>query len=180
MIPQAIMVPQQLNQKCPYSTVSTELATGEEPFEMRINRNTRLARVSIAILAGLTACGIGLKTNVVRGAESPQVIKITASRFQFSPNQITLHKDQPVTLQLISTDRTHGFLLRPFKIDTNIEAGKTKTITITPEAVGTFKAICDHYCGVGHGNMKMTIVVEDPQAKASGRSIASASNTVGK
>jgi cytochrome c oxidase subunit II len=138
-------------------------------IEMRINRKIRPARVSTAILAGLTACGIGLKTNAVRAAESPQVIKITASRFQFSPNQITLHKDQPVTLQLISTDRTHGFLLRPFKIDTNIEPGKTKTITFTPRAAGIFKAICDHYCGVGHGNMKMTIVVEDPQAKASGR-----------
>jgi cytochrome c oxidase subunit 2 len=147
---------------------------------MRIIRKISLVQISTAILAGVTACGIGLKTNTARAAESPQVIKITASRFQFSPNQITLHKDQPVTLQLISTDRTHGFLLRAFKIDTNIEPGKTKTITITPEAVGTFKAICDHYCGVSHGNMKITIVVEDPQAKASGKSIVSASNTVGK
>ena len=147
---------------------------------MRIIRKIRPVQLGTAILAGLTACGIGLKTNATRAAESPQVIKIIASRFQFSPNQITLLKDQPVTLQLISTDRAHGFLLRAFKIDTIIDPGLTKAITITPEAVGTFKAICDHYCGVGHGNMKMTIVVEGPQAKASGRNIVSASNTVGK
>ena len=34
------------------------------------------------------------------------------------------------------------------------------TAEITPKEAGTFPAICDHYCGMGHGNMKMTFVVE--------------------
>ena len=28
-------------------------------------------------------------------------------------------------------------------------------MTVTPAAAGTFDAICDDYCGSGHGNMKM-------------------------
>jgi hypothetical protein len=37
---------------------------------------------------------------------------------------------------------------------------KGEPVTITPTEAGTFHAICDHYCGSGHGNMKMTFVVE--------------------
>jgi cytochrome c oxidase subunit 2 len=93
-------------------------------------------------------------------ADSTQVIKITASKFHFTPDHITLEKGQPVTLRLTSSDETHGFMLRALKIDTDINPGKITAITVTPTSTGTFKAICDHYCGLGHGNMKMTVVVE--------------------
>jgi heme/copper-type cytochrome/quinol oxidase subunit 2 len=33
-------------------------------------------------------------------------------------------------------------------------------MTMTPQLAGTFKAISDHYCRAGHGNIKMTVVVE--------------------
>ena len=49
--------------------------------------------------------------------ESVQAVKITASKFRFTPDHITLVKRQPVALQLSSTDATHGFLLRALKID---------------------------------------------------------------
>ena len=53
-------------------------------------------------------------------------------------------------------------------------------ITIRPERVGTFTTICDHYCGLGHGGMKMTIVVQEASAKSSAAPVVSASNTVSK
>jgi heme/copper-type cytochrome/quinol oxidase subunit 2 len=31
---------------------------------------------------------------------------------------------------------------------------------VTPKTPGRYTTICDHFCGAGHGNMKMTIVVE--------------------
>lgn len=95
-----------------------------------------------------------------RAAESPQVVKITASRFHFTPDRITLVKGQPVTLQLTSTDRTHGFMVKPLGIDTDIDPGKTTAITIRPDKAGSYTTICDHYCGLGHTSMKMTIVVQ--------------------
>ena len=44
--------------------------------------------------------------------------------------------------------------------DRDIEAGKTTDVTFTPDTTGSFTAICDHFCGANHGNLKMTIVVE--------------------
>jgi cytochrome c oxidase subunit 2 len=94
------------------------------------------------------------------GAERPSVVTITARRFEFSPNQITLKKGEPVLLRLTTEDVKHGFLQKALKIDADIVPGKTTEITLTPQTAGTFPTICDNFCGSGHGNMKMTIVVE--------------------
>jgi heme/copper-type cytochrome/quinol oxidase subunit 2 len=31
---------------------------------------------------------------------------------------------------------------------------------VTPKVAGRYTTICDHFCGAGHGGMKMTIIVE--------------------
>jgi cytochrome c oxidase subunit 2 len=93
-------------------------------------------------------------------AEDVPVIDITAKRFAFSPDKITLKAGQTVKLRLHSEDVTHGFFLRPLKLDEEIPAGQTREVTVTPQAAGTFTTICDHFCGANHGNMNMTIVVE--------------------
>lgn len=89
----------------------------------------------------------------------PRVVPIAARRFEFVPNQITLKKGEPVILQLSSEDVTHGFFVRPLKIDEDIEAGQTKQVPLTPQVAGKFTTICDHFCGVNHGAMHMTIEV---------------------
>jgi cytochrome c oxidase subunit II len=94
-------------------------------------------------------------------ADAPRVIEITAKRFQFTPNQITLKKGQPTILRLRSADVTHGFYMKALGIDATIEPGKDTDVPVTPKAAGKFTVICDHFCGSGHGNMKMTIVVEE-------------------
>ena len=102
-------------------------------------------------------------------AQDPKVINITAKRFEFSPNQITLKKGEPVKLLLTSADVTHGFFVRQLKIDEVIEPGKTTEVTVTPEKAGRFLTICDHFCGAGHGGMSMTIVVEEPGKREAAR-----------
>ena len=91
---------------------------------------------------------------------APRVIEITAKRFEFSPNTVTLRRGEAVTIHLTALDRAHGLLVKPLGIDLDADRGDPDQITITPTAAGTFPAICDHYCGMGHGNMKMTFVVE--------------------
>lgn len=93
-------------------------------------------------------------------AAAPRVVEITAKRFGFSPNQITLKKGETVTLRLKSEDVTHGFFMRALKIDEVIEPGTPTDVTVTPQTAGTFTTICDHFCGANHGNMNMKIVVE--------------------
>jgi cytochrome c oxidase subunit 2 len=94
------------------------------------------------------------------GDADARVIDITAKRFAFSPDVINLKKGETVRIRLHSEDVTHGFFMRALKIDSEIEPGKVTEIVLTPQAAGTFTTICDHFCGVNHGNMKMTIVVE--------------------
>jgi len=93
-------------------------------------------------------------------AQDPKVINIAAKRFEFVPNQITLKKGEPVKLVITSTDVTHGFFLKPLKIDEVIEPGKTTEVNVTPQTTGTFLLICDHFCGVNHGAMNMKVIVE--------------------
>jgi cytochrome c oxidase subunit II len=118
--------------------------------------------------------------NYKHSDESAQVVKITASKFHFTPDHITLVKGQLVTLQLTSTDATHGFLLRALKIDTDIKPGAVIEKTVTPMTAGTFKVICDHYCGLGHSGMKMTVVVQNATAKASSEHVLTASNMISR
>jgi cytochrome c oxidase subunit II len=93
-------------------------------------------------------------------ADAVPVVEITAKRFAFSPDKVTLKKGQTVKLRLHSEDVTHGLFLRPLKLDEEIPAGQTVDVTVTPQTAGTFTTICDHFCGANHGNMNMTIVVE--------------------
>jgi cytochrome c oxidase subunit 2 len=95
-----------------------------------------------------------------KAAASPRVVEISAKRFEFSPNQITLKTGESVTLRLTTDDVKHGFLQKALKIDAAIVPGKTTEVSFTPQVAGTFTTICDNFCGSGHGNMKMTIVVE--------------------
>ena len=106
------------------------------------------------------AMASALAVNTPSRAATPRVVEITAQRFGFTPNQITLKKGETVTLRLKSADVTHGFFMRALKIDEVVEPGTPTDITITPQTAGTFTTICDHFCGANHGNMNMKIVVE--------------------
>ncbi len=110
----------------------------------------------------------------VSGAPSgvPKVIAITAKRFEFNPKQITLKQGETVTLRVTSADVTHGFFQKELGIDLEIVPGKTAEVTITPRAAGSYTIICDHFCGSGHGNMKMAVVVRAEAASAAAKEAA--------
>jgi cytochrome c oxidase subunit 2 len=117
----------------------------------------------LAVLAG----GIALNPALTKAAESsPRIIAITAKRFEFSPKEVHLRKGETVVLRLTSEDVTHGLMVRALDLDADIEPGKVTDVTVTPRKGGRFTAICDHFCGSGHGNMKMTFVVDDPDLTA--------------
>ncbi len=113
------------------------------------------------VFALVLACAVMLSAPFSTQAQgTARVIEITAKRFEFTPNVITLKRGEPVILRVKSADVTHGFFSKQLKIDEVIEPGKTVDVKITPQTAGSFTLICDHFCGSGHGNMKMAIVVE--------------------
>jgi cytochrome c oxidase subunit II len=115
---------------------------------------------TLTITAGCFLALLALSGANRAQADDVPVVEITAKRFAFSPDKITLKKGQTVKLRLHSEDVTHGFFLRPLKLDEEIPAGQSVDVTVTPQTAGTFTTICDHFCGANHGNMNMTIVVE--------------------
>ncbi len=113
------------------------------------------------LIASLLTLVLAAATVAVAQPETPaRVVEISAKKFEFTPNVVTLKKDEPVTIHFTSTDRAHGLFIKALKIDLDADIGKPAGVTVTPHEAGTFAAICDHYCGSGHGNMKMTFVVE--------------------
>lgn len=90
----------------------------------------------------------------------PRVVTISAKRFEFTPGELTLKRGEPVTFRVSAQDRDHGFYQKDLKIDLDLSPDHESEVTITPEKTGRFVAICDHFCGSGHGNMKMVINVE--------------------
>lgn len=112
------------------------------------------------IIAGLAAILIFLAATA-KGVDQPNVqkIEITATKFAFSPAEITVKKGQQVELEITSADVTHGLTINAFGVRTDVSKGKTATLTFLPEEVGTFEGKCAHFCGKGHGSMKLAVHV---------------------
>src|SRR5690348_11783791 len=88
-----------------------------------------------------------------------QIIRISASTFEFNPSEITVKKGVPVTLELVSQDRHHGFKLAEFHLRADIKAGVVEKLRFIPDQVGTFTFFCDVFCGDGHEDMSGTLKV---------------------
>jgi cytochrome c oxidase subunit II len=127
-------------------------------MKTKIFKNKIVNTMLLAGALGITLATVAPKGNVAR-ADNPKVIEIIAKKFEFSPSEITLKKGEPVILRLSSSDRVHGFMSKPLKIDTDIPSDTTKDVAVTPDTAGSYTVICDHYCGTGHGNMKMKVTV---------------------
>jgi cytochrome c oxidase subunit 2 len=115
---------------------------------------------TIRITPWWAAAALAATLVVVHGeaAEAP-VVAITAHRFEFTPAEVTLERGQPVVLRLTSQDVTHGFYSKQLGLDELIEPGKVLDVPLTPVEAGRFTVICDHFCGAGHGGMRMVVVV---------------------
>jgi cytochrome c oxidase subunit 2 len=123
----------------------------------------RKKQVLIAAALFITATIISGLAFYVRADALPaeREIHITAKKFEFTPDTITLKKGEPVVLVLSSQDRKHGFHLREFGIRADVNPGETARIQFTPNKTGKFIFSCDVFCGEGHEEMTGTMVVTE-------------------
>jgi len=112
-----------------------------------------------ALAAGLALGSVG---GGLLAAAPPAgtVVTITAHRFAYEPNLITVKKGQPVTIEISSSDRLHGFVLSAFGIRLDASPDGKNRVTFTPQQTGTFLFHCDVFCGDGHEEMSGTLIVE--------------------
>lgn len=94
-------------------------------------------------------------------AAQEQVVKITAKKFEYSPREITLKKGVPVTVELTSLDRTHGFNCPGLNVRSDIPPGQTTRVRFVPDKAGRFDFHCDLFCGSGHEQMTGTFIVTE-------------------
>ena len=126
---------------------------------------TMLLATAAGVIAAAATAGVVLsQTNQGQagGASGERVVRITAKRFTYEPAAITLVRGQPVILELVSLDRTHGFRVPQLNIRAEIPEGSSARVRVVPEQAGHFFFACDVFCGSGHEEMEGDIIVTEP------------------
>ncbi|HEX5477756.1 MAG TPA: cupredoxin domain-containing protein [Burkholderiales bacterium] len=88
-----------------------------------------------------------------------KVVRITARRFTYEPDVITLKKGEPVVLELVTADIAMGFNAPDFNVRADILPGQVSRVRFIPDKEGTFTFLCDIFCGDGHERMSGTLKV---------------------
>ena len=114
----------------------------------------------IVFLLAVGATSAAVLARQVTGGEDVKTIDVTASRFQFEPETISVAQGDSVRLRLHSADRSHAFAIKAFRVKVVIpKGGETVTVEFVAEQAGTFAFTCAEYCGTGHSEMKGRLVV---------------------
>jgi cytochrome c oxidase subunit 2 len=111
----------------------------------------------IILLGGLLMASFSVST--VGGQAAPKTINLTAHRFTYDPDEITLKKGEPVVLVVKSADVPHGLSIKDLNVSLKIPAHGTAQAQFTPDKTGDFVGQCTVFCGSGHGSMKITLHV---------------------
>jgi cytochrome c oxidase subunit II len=122
---------------------------------------------SISRLGALIGAASILVAGVISLAHTPAIahptVDIAVSNWKFVPAKITIPAGEATTLRLTATQGVHGIQSADLGIpQTAIPNGKTVLVTFTPAKPGTYIVHCSIYCGAGHPDMALTIVVTGP------------------
>jgi cytochrome c oxidase subunit 2 len=113
----------------------------------------------IAASAGLFLQQTAIQSAAPEMRNDEQVIRISASTFEYKPSEITVERGVPVTLELMSQDRHHGLKLSAFQLRADIQPGVVEKVRFVPDKIGKFTFFCDVFCGDGHEDMSGTLTV---------------------
>ena len=123
-----------------------------------INRRYLMARG--AVLAALPVLGLGLADRRAQAqAGEPQVVKLVAQRFHYTPNEFQVKAGQPVVLEFTSLDFVHGFHMPDLKLRTDLPPGVITRLRFTVDKPGAYDFLCDNFCGDKHEEMGGRMVV---------------------
>jgi cytochrome c oxidase subunit 2 len=78
-------------------------------------------------------------------------------------SELHLPLGQPVQALLRSIDVLHDFYVPQFRAKMDMVPGMITFFWLTPIRTGTFDILCFELCGIGHHEMRGTVVVEAPE-----------------
>jgi cytochrome c oxidase subunit II len=120
-----------------------------------------MRRIAIGLASALAFAAIAAATATVGAAPEPQTIKLSVKKFEYSLKQITVKKGTPVTIEISSEDRQHGFNLPDFNVRADINPGKVSRVTFIADKAGEFDYLCDIFCGDGHEDVNGKLIVQE-------------------
>jgi cytochrome c oxidase subunit 2 len=96
-------------------------------------------------------------------SQEPNVIRVTAERFAFTPSHLTVKRGTIVELRLRSEDTNHGFHITGSEFNTIIpKRGRGEaTLIFRADHAGHYTFECSKMCGAGHTIMRGTLTVEE-------------------
>lgn len=77
-------------------------------------------------------------------------IRIEASAYQFTPEEIHVNAGDRITIELVATDVIHGLSLDGYSLVMRAEPGQTAQATFTADRSGVFRFRCAVPCGNLH------------------------------
>ena len=125
-------------------------------FSMGGHTRTRVRAVLLTTLVTVLA---GMRAHVADATPAVHRVQVTASRFLFSPGDITLKQGEPVELVMTSADVAHGLRIRELGVELRANKGQTAVASFTPRTAGDFVGKCSVFCGSGHNRMRLTVHV---------------------
>jgi cytochrome c oxidase subunit 2 len=125
-----------------------------------MHRKKRVLIAGVLFVSAMITSALALHVHA-NALPAEREIHITAKKFEFTPDTITVKKGESVVLVISSQDRKHGFNLRAFGIRADVNPGGTARIRFTPNKTGKFTFACDVFCGEGHEDMTGTIIVTE-------------------
>src|SRR5215469_18101289 len=112
--------------------------------------------IGLGLVAALAAGGSLFPTAV----SAHPLIDVAVANWKFTPSTITVPVGVPTTLRLTTTSGVHGIKSDDLGIPmTTIPNGKVVEVTFTPKKAGTYVLHCQIFCGPGHADMALTVVV---------------------
>jgi cytochrome c oxidase subunit 2 len=110
-------------------------------------------------------------------AGTPQIIEVSAKKYEFTPSEIRVKSGTRVELKVHSLDETHGIKLGLYpeggtdkskpglifdkpELNGKVEKNQDQILDFVAEQPGTYEFKCAKLCGMGHFSMKGTLIVE--------------------
>jgi cytochrome c oxidase subunit 2 len=104
----------------------------------------------VLLFLGLAALILFVPLPAHSGTPQDRLIRVEASRFQYSPGEISVNPGDRVTVELVSTDVAHGFSLDGYNFELKADPGQTATGTFIADHDGVFRFRCSVACGNLH------------------------------
>lgn len=124
---------------------------------MAVNRRESIASgLALAALPALLLLG---RRAVAQGAE-PQVVRLVAQRFHYTPAEFEVKAGQPVVLEFTALDFLHGFNMPALKLRADLPPGTVTRVRFTVDKPGSYDFLCDNFCGDKHEEMSGRMLVK--------------------